>query len=64
MVSLLCYFASFEESLILSGNLLGYTIPEWIGDLSKLKLLALDGNVFTGTVPASLGSLSTLGKQR
>ena len=44
---------------MLSNQLTG-SIPETIGNLSKLKVLVLSGNKFTGSIPKSIGKLNNL----
>ncbi|KAI3900200.1 hypothetical protein MKW92_044951 [Papaver armeniacum] len=48
------------ETLVLSNNRLGGSIPKSLGKLSVLKTLKLDKNEFTGTIPAELSSSSRL----
>jgi hypothetical protein len=46
----------------MSNNDLQTTIPQWIGEWNKLKVLALDGNFLQGTIPPSFLELSSLRK--
>ncbi|GAV86808.1 Pkinase domain-containing protein/LRRNT_2 domain-containing protein/LRR_8 domain-containing protein [Cephalotus follicularis] len=48
------------RNLLMQATSLGGRIPEEIGNLKYLKLLALDDNYFTGPIPRSLGNLSAL----
>ena len=50
---------SLKNSLLQTNGLVG-RIPEEIGNLKHLALLALDGNYFFGPIPSSLGNLSDL----
>ncbi|KAH7537857.1 hypothetical protein FEM48_Zijuj03G0137500 [Ziziphus jujuba var. spinosa] len=48
------------KNLLFQDNQLGGRIPEEIGNLKFLVLLALDGNYFNGPIPQSLANLSHL----
>ncbi|KAK7849657.1 mdis1-interacting receptor like kinase 2 [Quercus suber] len=48
------------KNFLLQTNGLVDRIPEEIGNLKHLALLALDGNYFFGPIPSSLGNLSDL----
>ena len=50
------------EVLDLGHNDLGNTIPEELGRLRKLRILALDGNRLEGSLPTELGDLSELAR--
>ena len=50
---------SLKNFLLQTNELVG-RIPEEIGNLKHLALLALDGNYFFGPIPSSLGNLSDL----
>ena len=50
---------SLKNFLLQANGLVG-RIPEEIGNLKHLALLALDGNYFFGPIPSSLGNLSDL----
>jgi Leucine-rich repeat (LRR) protein len=43
-----------------AGNQLTGTIPPALGQLSKLKILALDRNLLTGSIPVSFGNLDSI----
>ncbi|KAL6126732.1 hypothetical protein ACLB2K_074777 [Fragaria x ananassa] len=53
-------FSTQLTGLYLGSNQIAGTIPETLGNLKNLILLALDHNLFTGNIPASLGKLSKL----
>ena len=40
--------------LYLGENSLSGSIPEWIGNLSSLEVIALNINRFTGSIPSSI----------
>ena len=46
--------------MALEENQLTSTIPDWIGQLTNLKFVALGGNKLNGEIPSSLTSLSIL----
>ncbi|KAL0003753.1 hypothetical protein SO802_011314 [Lithocarpus litseifolius] len=48
------------KNFLLQRNKLGGRIPEEIGNLKYLVILALDGNHFCGPIPPSIGNLSHL----
>ncbi|XWS51590.1 hypothetical protein CRYUN_Cryun12cG0189800 [Craigia yunnanensis] len=48
------------KNLLLQDTLLSGRIPNEIGNLKHLSLLALDGSHFYGPIPPSLGNLSSL----
>ncbi|XP_020587090.1 leucine-rich repeat receptor-like tyrosine-protein kinase PXC3 isoform X2 [Phalaenopsis equestris] len=48
------------QELQISGNNLNGSIPEWIGELSDLKILSLYENHLFGKIPENLGSVSQL----
>ncbi|KAK7832331.1 mdis1-interacting receptor like kinase 2 [Quercus suber] len=48
------------KSFVLQDTKLGGRIPEEIGNLKYLVLLALDANYFCGPIPPSIGNLSDL----
>ncbi|KAL2329347.1 hypothetical protein Fmac_022774 [Flemingia macrophylla] len=48
------------RNLLFQDTLLGGTIPNEIGNIRNLTLLALDGNYFYGPIPPSLGNCTHL----
>ncbi|XP_068490780.1 MDIS1-interacting receptor like kinase 2-like [Phaseolus vulgaris] len=48
------------RNLLFQDTLLGGTIPNEIGNIRNLTLLALDGNYFHGPIPSSLGNCTHL----
>ncbi|ONI29517.1 hypothetical protein PRUPE_1G200500 [Prunus persica] len=46
--------------LYLGGNFIHGSIPEGIGNLTSLALLAMDNNYFSGSVPDAIGKLQKL----
>ncbi|XP_022756265.1 MDIS1-interacting receptor like kinase 2-like [Durio zibethinus] len=48
------------KNFLLQDTLLSGRIPNEIGNLKHLSLLALDGSLFYGPIPPSLGNLSSL----
>ncbi|KAK9673050.1 hypothetical protein RND81_12G142900 [Saponaria officinalis] len=48
------------EDLELSGNMIGGTLPSWLGDFKSLTNLNIANNAIEGPIPVSIGSLSYL----
>ncbi|XP_074320373.1 receptor-like protein EIX1 [Silene latifolia] len=48
------------EILQLRRNLIGSTLPYWLGDFKKLRMLDISNNEISGRIPLSIGSLSSL----
>jgi LRR receptor-like serine/threonine-protein kinase FLS2 len=48
------------ETLTLAANELSGSIPDWICDVVKLKVMHLSENIFTGIIPECIGSLNLL----
>ncbi|KAK9673056.1 hypothetical protein RND81_12G143300 [Saponaria officinalis] len=48
------------EDLKLSRNMIGGTLPTWLGDFKSLKILNIANNAIEGPIPVSIGSLSYL----
>ncbi|KAK9673023.1 hypothetical protein RND81_12G140700 [Saponaria officinalis] len=48
------------EDLNLSHNMIGGTLPTWLGDFKSLKILNIGNNAIEGPIPVSIGSLSYL----
>jgi Leucine-rich repeat (LRR) protein len=46
--------------MALEQNELTGTIPDWIGELTSMKFMALGGNKFSGSIPSALTSLTKL----
>ena len=44
------------------NNLLNDTIPETIGQLSSLQVLALFSNQFSGPLPSQISNMASLGE--
>ncbi|KAG1355086.1 receptor-like protein EIX1 [Cocos nucifera] len=48
------------ETLDMSDNQISGYLPDWLGDLRKLKYLILRNNSISGPIPASIGRLAEL----